>query len=101
MKNKEENRKRMFTMVEDQLNSGMSQQAYCKEHQVALHVFQYWLRQYRRQSTTNTPEFIALAVSAPAGLPEPGLQISYPNGVKLQFQCAIELKTLERLIRLI
>lgn len=42
-----EHRSSMFSLIENWHQSGLSQKAFCTQHQIAVHQFQYWYRLYR------------------------------------------------------
>ena len=49
MINQPELRDRMFELIEQWQQSGLSQKAFCEQHSIRYYVFQYWYRRYRKQ----------------------------------------------------
>ncbi len=45
-----EHRTTMFSLIESWQQSGLSQKAFCKQHQILSHVFYYWYKCYRTQN---------------------------------------------------
>jgi hypothetical protein len=58
-------REEMFSMIRDWQQSGLSQKAYCEQHNVRYHVFHYWYKCFRQvQLPAKEEGFIALNVQA-------------------------------------
>jgi len=49
MINQPELRDRMFELIEQWQQSGLSQKAFCEQHSIRYYVFHYWYRRYRKQ----------------------------------------------------
>lgn len=45
-----EYRNTMFSLIENWQQSGLSQRAFCEQHQIVPHVFYYWYKCYRAQN---------------------------------------------------
>jgi hypothetical protein len=79
--------------------SGLSQQAFCREHSLNYPQFVYWRRKFRlaatgepAANTTFVPVMTATCV------PEGGLSLSLPNGVQLH---GIDRSNLEVVLQLL
>lgn len=54
---------RMFAMISLWQQSGLSQKAYCKQHNIRYHVFHYWYRSFRNLQLQSEDEgFIPLKI---------------------------------------
>jgi hypothetical protein len=43
-------RAEMFTLIEKWQTSGLSQLNFCKENQITISLFNYWLKRYREET---------------------------------------------------
>lgn len=60
--------------------SNLSQQAFCKTHNLNYPRFGYWLRKFRRQDTPHRSGFVPVVGAAPSS----GLSLRLPNGLELR-----------------
>lgn len=101
----------MFPLVENWLQSGMTQQAFSQQHHLPTHVFCYWVGRYRKQkakiTTAQSPpapsaSFIRLASStqelAPTDKPAIDMQIELPSGVVMHFASLIPVAYLKEVL---
>lgn len=98
--------KRMFPIIEQYLESGLTQKAFSKNQSLPLHVFHYWLKKYRGEQkqtdesgSSKKPQGPAFLPIQLTGMPSSGCEISFPNGVKLRFPHMPEAEQLSHLIR--
>lgn len=70
----------MLEILSTWKSSGLSRQAFCKEHQLPYSVFQYWNRKFNEENKQVESSFIELS-NTPSSLPE--LEILFPSGVKI------------------
>ena len=98
----------MFDMIQKWQKSGISQAAFCKEHQLAISTFTYWLLKFRKQESKNFHhrdkhsvggKFLELNVNKNMGIDQ-GFRIQYPNGVQLHFSAAVDTDQLHKLVHL-
>jgi len=80
-------------------SSQLSQIAYCREHELNFHRFNYWLRKdepvkSKKQPATPSATFVPV-VKHPATLS--GLSLSLPNGIIVQGIDSTNLETVKRL----
>jgi hypothetical protein len=90
----------MYPVIESYLDSGLTQQVFCREHRLSMPVFRYWLAKYRRErrsEQTRTGSGAFIEMSAPAG-ESAVAELVYPNGVRLRLFAAVEADTLGRLV---
>ena len=75
----------MYSHIRQQVESGLSQRAYCEREGISRNTFSYWLRRYRDEQ--GSPRFIEL----PQGLERSSnhLEISVPGGIviKIRLSC--------------
>jgi transposase len=80
----------MFPVVEDWLQSGLTQKEYSQRHQLALHILHYWAGKYRKEKTGPSKQ-----VSSPSSghfIPVStdkemisGMEVVLPTGVIIRF----------------
>jgi len=91
---KEEKRNQMYSLVEQWQQSGMSQVAFAKAHNIKLFTLRYWINKTRQQQN-NSPGFIQLNEPAVADI-----CLRYPNGVELLLPAHTPLSLIKGLINL-
>ena len=101
-------KKKMYTQIEKWESSGKSQASYCRSIGIKPSKFEYCLKKYRKESTlelSDTSEsFIPISVtpeSTTLVVNTPNIQITYPNGVKLEcstLEDSSQLRTLQTLM---
>lgn len=98
----------MFLAIELWQESGLNQRKFCEQEKLSLQTFGYWLRKYRNEKEALTKEkpsetFIPVEVPA-SGLKEPSflssdkIEVSFPNGVRLNCPAGIDIAQLKTLI---
>lgn len=94
----------MFPIVEDWLESGLTQKEYSIQHDIALHILPYWVGKYRKcqeEDLERIPSFSPVSLSPSLSknielvLPN-GIMISIPTGALSQ----ISPSHLHRLLQL-
>ena len=89
----------MFPVVEDWLQSGLTQKAYSQQHQLPGHVLPYWVGRYRKTQPAadqKTSSFIRLAT--PAALPVHGMEVQLPSGVVIRFAQPVPVTYLQQVL---
>lgn len=72
------------TQIDAWENSGMSQQAFCREHSLNYPRFVYWRRKFRLEETNESAANTGFVpVMAATGAPESALSVSLPSGLQL------------------
>jgi hypothetical protein len=92
-------REKMFALCAAWESSGQPREAFCKAHHISLSTFGYWRSRYLAEQQEQNHSFIAVtaqATEAPAGI-----EIHYPNGVKLMLAQQLPLSELKLLIGLV
>ena len=92
----------MYPLVAALQSNSQSKANFCRAHQLNIHAFTYWLQKYRieKQAATSreaNTHFIALQVSPSI---ETGVELCYPNGVRLSITGEASLSYLLSLIQL-
>ena len=110
MHNREEVQQKMVSLIEQWKTSGLSQKAFCLQHEVRYYVFHYWYKRYRdaqRQDTLesvaaqNAPSsFIALQITSDrSSLPTASqAELIYPDGRRLLFHQPVDACFLKTII---
>lgn len=81
---REQNRKDMFTLMEQYLLGGQTQEKFCAEHAINPARFYYWLKRYR-ESRQGEQGFVPVKILSGKQLHAvPTFEIQYPNGVILR-----------------
>ena len=89
-------REAMITMINHWQQSGLSQKAYCSQHDIPYHVFHYWYKVYRNVNVTPIASFVKLQVS-----PSPGSSVAElicTDGKRLVFHQPVTADYLKVLI---
>lgn len=89
----------MFPVVEDWLQSGLTQKAYSQQHKLPGHVLPYWAGRYRKthaDAEQKTSSFIRLAT--PSAPPIHGMEIQLPTGVVIRFAHTIPVAYLQQIL---
>ena len=98
MINQPELRDRMFELIEQWQQSGLTQKAFCEQHSIRYYVFHYWYRRYRMQHvvSNNGSSFVKLQIAKPAGTSL--VEVIYPGGIRLLFHEPVSSNYLKALI---
>ena len=97
----------MYDMVVRWQNSGMKQKEFCRQEGISYYKFKYWKTHYTRnqdlnqqpQNYDNSHHFISLEVSNAENLFS-GIELTFPNGVKLSISQRITTQEVKSLIKL-
>jgi hypothetical protein len=94
----------MFPVVEDWLQSGLTQKEYSQRHQLALHILPYWVGKYRKEKTNSSEQ-----VSPPSSghfIPVStdkemisGMEVVLPTGVVIRFASTVPVNYLQQLLK--
>ena len=87
-------------LIEDWSDSGLSQQAFCRDRGLSYHKFHYWRKKLSRTPPTKTlPRTSALVpVSYQPKSPVSDLSVHLPNGVSLRGIDSDNLAVVEQLL---
>jgi len=98
--------KEKFAFGKSCIESGMVRKVYCKEHGVSSATFYNWHKKYREAEFKTEDKFIPVVISSPTKKPAQDIaknieiEISYPNGVRVKLNQAMDLPMLRSLISL-
>ena len=70
----------MEAMVASFKSSGLSQRDFCLRENIKLPTFSYWYRKVGAGATATSSGFTEVTPSLPSG----GLEVVYPNGVRIR-----------------
>ena len=89
----------MFPVVEDWLQSGLTQKAYSQQHQLPSHVLPYWVGKYRKTQSADTQEYSPfIRLTAPTTPSIQGMEIQLPTGVVIRFAQPVPAAYLQQLL---
>jgi len=93
---KEEKRRKMLTLAGQWQQSGMSQQAFAREHNINVFTLRYWINKKRRQQNeeNGSSGFVQLNNLAATG----DIILHYPNGVELQLPLHTPVSMIKSLV---
>ena len=75
----------MFPHIEAWKASGLSQKAYCQQHQIVPHVFYYWLSKHRLKHQPGEEKGFVPVKVLPAKSPAVSMELIGSNGNRLVF----------------
>lgn len=89
-------KEKMFPLVEQYYESGVSIKAYCKKNKLSASTFRYWIDRYKKSEVIDKkPSFIAVKTSPMSS----SLEIVFPNKVSITISAA-DLSLIKALINL-
>jgi len=95
-----EQRNRMFSLIENWHQSGLSQKAFCEQQQIAAHQFYYWYKCYRTKNdvpvTSAAKGFIELHSQAPSS--ESAIEILFSCGHRILFHQPVAASFIKAII---
>lgn len=107
MKMKEEIKTEMYGVVTRWQSSGMKQKEFCRCEGISYYKFKYWKTRFAREQcllprSTNKEEPGSFIPVLPAGVEGfyRGIELTYPNGVKLSFSQDISVHSITNLVKL-
>ena len=92
----------MYPLVAKWQKSGQSKLHFSQSHGLKAHTFHYWIKKYEKEkgvkSATNSKDkFIPLPVRS---IPSTQIELSYPNGVRIQIMGQVSSDYVGQLIKL-
>lgn len=87
-------REDMFALVEKYLNGSQTQTDFCRDYNLSLSKFAYWLKKYRESQ--KAPGFIPLKFKQPSIMGD--TRIELPNGIAIIFNGSINTAFIAELI---
>ncbi len=86
----------MFSYIDQWLQSGLSQKAFCQKVNLTYHIFHYWYKRYRNKASEPASSFIQLNVSTPSAAVHAELLLA--DGKRLLFHQPVGADYLKVLI---
>ncbi len=100
MKRESSNTTEMFVHIESWKSSGLSQSAFCKQHQLKPPTFYYWLKRYRlKQMPVEQKGFIPVSLTPVKQGETPVLEVLGINGNRILFYDHVDPAYLKNLLR--
>jgi hypothetical protein len=95
-----------FSLIENWQSSNLSQKEFCKQHNVALSAFHYWLGKVRKDSAVvegqgNSTGFVPACIKGTGNLPSSQsvvLELVLPDGRRVNFYEGIDVQFLKALL---
>jgi hypothetical protein len=95
-----------LSLIQNWRDSNLSQREFCKQHDVALSAFQYWLGKVRKETTAaegdgNATGFVPVSVKGISNLPTVGsvlLELVLPDGRRVNFYEGVDVQFLRALL---
>ncbi len=90
---------KMYEIITQWKQSGLSQKQYCKQHAIPYSVFRYWHKHYRnRNNTSDTPagSFVQLQMNEQAH--QPFMEVLGAGGSRIIFYQAVSSDYVKSLI---
>ena len=103
---REKTEKEKIAILKSCMEKGSTRRSSCKEYGISLVTFYNWQKKYRETELKPDGEFIPLVIPAQKKEPEQTIskhieiEISYPNGVRVKLNQAMDLPMLRSLISL-
>lgn len=99
MQKDEHVRQRMFAMIDAWQQSGLTQKAWCGQHDMRYHVFHYWYKCYRdAQAANKEPRFISLNIKPSSDTAGAHTELLLPDGKRLLFHQPVSSDYLKAII---
>ncbi len=102
---RDDRRRSMFSLIRKFEVSQMSARAFYHQHQLAEHIFYYWLKKYKEDHSPVENGFLPVEVGSPVLSPanesNDGVHILYPNGVSVTLDKSVSISRLKALITVI
>ena len=89
---------KMFALIEQWKQSGLSKKKFCIEHQVANATFHYWCKKYRSQDIDTPSSFIPVHVKGSHSSAQPFAELILPDGKKVIFFTSLDALFLKLLL---
>ena len=90
-------REQMFASITSWQASDLSQKEWCRQQEMAYHVFHYWYRVYREEhpAPVNDSSFVRLAMKADKDVP---CEVVFTDGTKILFREPVSVQYLKSLL---
>jgi hypothetical protein len=79
--------RQMYTLIEKSQSSPLSQKAFCKQEELPLSTFTYWLKKYRgfKKTTAASEDFIPMKINERSPQKQSNwCEIEFPSGIVIR-----------------
>jgi hypothetical protein len=76
----QEQKQKMFKLIEACHKSGLSNKEWCRQNNIAEHIFYYWQANYKKENS-QAESFLPISTKQKTST---GIKIVYPNGVHIE-----------------
>ena len=97
---KQDRTKEMFSLVQSCMDSGISRKAFCEQQGLNASIYYYWQKKYKETMTSVSSGFIPVKCQATGPKLATGIEICYPNGVRIQIADHTDLAMIRLLVGL-
>ncbi len=98
MLSKEQVKNEMFDKILAWQQSGLTQKAFCEQHNIAYHVFHYYYGRFRIKENYKPASFIKLQLPSDALSVSAHIELILPDGKRLLFHQGVSVDFLKSLI---
>jgi len=101
MSRKHRTKDHMYPLLEEYERRDVKQREYCKEKDIRMATFGYWLRKFRKERSkivTGTTNNGFKEIHVKEQYSEPMIEIKYPSGVVVQIRQAVPAAYIRNLI---
>ncbi len=89
----------MLLLIREWKESGINQKDFCRQHDLTMHSFYYWLRKYKQINTPLENGFLPVEIKPPVNGTRGDIQIHYPNGVQITLDKSVSISRIRALIK--
>ena len=100
MRSETKTRKQIYQIVTQWQESGLSRQSFCEQENLSMATFASWVKKEREQAQTSTQSMVPLQIEEYFAPISNGVEIAYPNGVRLHLSAIPGEQELSRLIHI-
>lgn len=90
----------MISVIMEWEESGQNQKLFCRERNIPISKFYYWLAKYRRNRSNPSGNDFAPVRIRPCN-EVGGLDIQYPNGVVIRLHAPVDISMLRAMVQLL
>ncbi|MCR6642780.1 MAG: hypothetical protein NVV82_28265 [Sporocytophaga sp.] len=90
------NKEEMYLLISSWKESGISQNAFCEQHNLPYSIFQYWLKKFKIEAEEQESVFTEIKISS-SSVSCP-IEIIFPSGARVVFKSLPESSFLRSLV---
>lgn len=96
-----DNRDTMFQLIKEYKQGGESQISFCQNKNLHYHIFYYWVRRYKDQQSPVGNTLIPVTIPKSEQTSDSGIEIIYPNGVRMALPKNSDLSIVRTFIKMV